>query len=89
MRATLLHLQPKRKRHERLKVRLRLAGSSLAQIARELGVQPTTVTSVCLGNSRSRRIEEHIANTLATTPGKLWPERYFAPDKVTHGGHMK
>lgn len=88
MRPTLLHLQPKRKRHERLKVRLRLAGSSLAQIARDLGVQPTTVTSVCLGTSRSRRIEEHIARTLATTPSKLWPERYVSPYKVKDGGEM-
>ncbi|WP_434734772.1 helix-turn-helix domain-containing protein [Chiayiivirga sp.] len=57
-------------------MRLRLAGSSLACVARELGVQPTTVTSVCLGQRRSRRIEDLIAAKLDSTPAKLWPERY-------------
>jgi len=65
-------------RHERIKMRLRLAGSSLAQVARELGVQPTTVTSVCQGYRRSRRVEDLIATKLSTTPAKLWPERYMA-----------
>ncbi|MBS0200416.1 MAG: helix-turn-helix domain-containing protein [Proteobacteria bacterium] len=59
-----------------MKARLRLAGTSLAQVARDLNVQPTTVTAVSLGVSRSRRIEKHIATVLATTPDKLWPERY-------------
>ena len=34
-----------REQHELIKMRLRLAGSSLACIARELGIQPTTVTA--------------------------------------------
>jgi len=59
-------------------MRLRLAGSSLAQVARELGVQPTTVTSVCQGYRRSRRIEDLIATKLSTTPATLWPDRYAA-----------
>lgn len=59
-------------------MRLRLAGSSLAKVARELGVQPTTVTSVCQGYRRSRRIEDLIAAKLSTTPAKLWPDRYAA-----------
>ncbi|MBS0576442.1 MAG: helix-turn-helix domain-containing protein [Proteobacteria bacterium] len=58
-------------------MRLRLAGSSLAQVARDLGVQPTTVTSVSLGQRRSRRIEGRIAETLQTAPSALWPERYL------------
>lgn len=57
-------------------MRLRLAGSSLSQIARDLGVRPTTVTSVSQGMRRSRRIEDKIASVLATEPEKLWPERY-------------
>ena len=72
-------MRNQRERHERIKMRLRLAGSSLAQVARELGVQPTTVTSVCQGQRRSRRIEDRIAETLRTTPAKLWPDRY--PDR--------
>jgi len=69
-------LNHERERHERIKMRLRLAGSSLAQVARELRVQPTTVTSVCQGYRRSRRIEDLIATKLSTTPAKLWPDRY-------------
>ncbi|ODU40370.1 MAG: hypothetical protein ABS98_15830 [Lysobacteraceae bacterium SCN 69-48] len=64
------------KRHERIKMQLRLAGTSLAQIARELGVQPSTVASVSRGKSRSRRIEDRIAAALAVPPSRLWPDRY-------------
>lgn len=57
-------------------MRLRLAGSSLSSVARELGVKATTVTSVSLGQRRSRRIEAKIAEKLSTTTDKLWPDRY-------------
>lgn len=63
-------------RHERIKMRLRLAGSSLSGIARELGVAATTVTSVSQGYRRSRRIEQAIADKLRETPEHLWPDRY-------------
>jgi Ner family transcriptional regulator len=69
------------RRHERIKMRLRLKGSSLAQIARELGVTPTTVTIVSQGFRRSRRIEMAIATHLDVAPAQLWPERYV---QVTH-----
>ncbi|HET7662352.1 MAG TPA: helix-turn-helix domain-containing protein [Rhodanobacteraceae bacterium] len=62
--------------HERIKMRLRLAGTSLADVARELGVTSTTVTSVSQGARRSRRIEALIAAKLQTTPQRLWPDRY-------------
>jgi len=55
-----------------------LAGSSLACIARELGIQPTTVTAVSQGKRRSRRIEQVIAQKLGSTPQSLWPTRYGA-----------
>ncbi len=64
------------KRHEQIKMRLRLAGSSLSDVARELGVAATTVTSVSQGARRSRRIEALIAAKLKTTPARLWPARY-------------
>lgn len=70
-------LHHERERHKRIKEDLRLAGSSLAQVARELGVQPTTVTSVSQGYRRSRRIEGLIATKLSTTPAGLWPDRYI------------
>ena len=69
-------MQSQKKRHERIKLRLRQAGTSLADVARELGVRPTTVTSVSQGYRRSRRIEELIATKLSTTAALLWPDRY-------------
>lgn len=69
-------MKSERKRHERIKMRLRVAGTSLSQIARALDVQPTTVTAVSQGQRRSRRIEEKIAEALSTTAAKLWPDRY-------------
>lgn len=74
-----------REQHEYIKMRLRLVGSSLAIIARELGIQPTTVTAASLGKRRSRRIETAIADRLGVTPRALWPERYDLP--MTRGGH--
>lgn len=76
-------MRRERERHERIKMRLRLAGSSLAKIARELEVQPTTVTSVCLGQRRSRRIEDLIAEKLSTTAPKLWPDRFLGEVTVS------
>lgn len=69
-------MEPERELHERIKMRLRLAGSSLSCVARELGVKATTVTSVSSGQRRSRRIEAKIAEKLSTTADQLWPDRY-------------
>jgi lambda repressor-like predicted transcriptional regulator len=73
-------MHPRLKRHEQVKMQLRLAGSSLADVARELGVTSTTVTSVSQGLKRSRRVEALIAEKLQTTPQHLWPERYPVND---------
>lgn len=59
-------------------MQLRLVGSSLAQVARDLQVAATTVTSVSQGYRRSRRIETAIATKLGVGPEELWPERYPA-----------
>lgn len=69
-------MRPALRRHERIKMELRLRGSSLAQIARELRVAPTTVTSVSQGMRRSRRIEAAIAARLDVSADTLWPDRY-------------
>lgn len=66
--------------HERIKMRLRLASSSLACVARELGVAATTVTSVSQRARRSRRIEALIAAKLGLFPAQLWPDRYVQPE---------
>ena len=75
-------MRPAREQHEWIKMRLRLAGSSLAAVARELGVAATTVTTVSQGARRSRRIEATIASKLGVGPAELWPERYSAPEST-------
>lgn len=69
-------MRPELEQHEQIKMRLRLAGSSLANVARELGVAGTTVTCVSQGYRRSRRIEAAIAVKLGVKPWDLWPDRY-------------
>jgi lambda repressor-like predicted transcriptional regulator len=69
-------MRPAPEQHERIKMRLRIAGSSLAEVARELNVAGTTVTSVSQGYRRSRRIEMAVALKLGVSPVDLWPDRY-------------
>jgi len=60
---------------EDIKANLRKLHSSMAEIARELGVSRATVGSVVKG-MRSRRIERAIANKLGKTLHEVFPERY-------------
>lgn len=62
--------------HERLKMELRLRGSSLTQIAFAMGVHPGSVTAVSQGLRRSRRIERALAAAVDKTPAELFPGRY-------------
>ncbi|MFC3061040.1 helix-turn-helix domain-containing protein [Paenirhodobacter populi] len=57
-------------------MKLRLAGTSFADIARNLGVTRTSVSSCSIGRGRSHRIQSAIAKALSTTPQELFPERY-------------
>lgn len=75
----LTQMQADVEKHEKIKMLLRLAGSSLSQIARELSVAPTTVTTVSQGYRRSKRIETAIAAKLGLDPSELWRERYASP----------
>lgn len=63
-------------RHERLKAELRIRGTSLAKIGRNLGISGTSMSLVGLGKHRSRRIEQAIVDALGTTPDQIYPERY-------------
>lgn len=63
-------------RHEILKARLRIAGSSLADIGRELKISHATVGAASAGYTRSRRVETAIADKLGARPEDIWPERY-------------
>jgi len=60
--------------HERLKMALRLKGTSLAQIAREVGVSRTTMSLVGLRKMSVPRVERAVAEVLDQPVGEL-----FAP----------
>lgn len=62
--------------HERLKAELRIRGSSLAQISRDLGVSDSALSLVGKGYHRSRRIEKALADAVGSTPEELFPDRY-------------
>ncbi len=62
--------------HERLKAELRIRGTSLARVARDLGVSDAALTLVGKGCNRSRRIEKALAGAVGTTPEALFPDRY-------------
>lgn len=62
--------------HEMIRARLRLAGTSFSDIARELGITPASVSLVSQGLRRSRPVQQMIAQKLGTAPEKIWPERY-------------
>ena len=62
-------------KRELVKARLRTNGTSMSQIGRELGLKPSTISSVVAG-ARSRKVERAIADALQTRPEEIWPERY-------------
>ncbi len=60
-------------RREFIKFALRVRGSSLAEVSRELGVSQPVVSQVCAGERVSQRIREAIADKLNRRPDELWP----------------
>lgn len=66
-------------KHEIIKGMLQLKGTSISEVARSLGVAPTTVTVVSKGGRRSKRIEAALAEAIGSTPEVVWPERYPVP----------
>lgn len=73
-------------KHEDIKSALRLRGVSLAQIARSLEVAPASVSTVCKGLHRSKRIEAAIAAALGWPVEEVFPERYAGT--ATTGEHL-
>ncbi len=62
--------------HEILKARLRILGSGISALAREIGVSPSSVTTVSQGYRTSHRIQKALAEKLNTEPELLFPDRY-------------
>lgn len=63
-----------RQRREWIKFQLRVRGSSLSQLARELGV--TRHTTILALAKPYPRIERAIAKRIGLLPQQVWPERY-------------
>ncbi len=61
-------------RNEWIKFQLRIRGSSLSQLARELGVTRQAVRNAL--SSRYPRMERVIAAEIGLSPETIWPERY-------------
>lgn len=69
-------------RREWIKYELRLRGSSLSAVARELGVVRQAVAiALCRPYPR---MEEAIAQKLELSPKNIWPERYAASATPGH-----
>ncbi|MCK0121069.1 helix-turn-helix domain-containing protein [Loktanella sp. F6476L] len=64
------------RRHELIKSQLKLSGSSLAELGRELELKSETMTTVSKGRGKSRRVQLHIAKALGLEPSTLWPEAF-------------
>jgi len=69
-------MKPNLEKHSLLKFRLSQNGTSMAKIARELGITNSSVTVVSQGYRRSKRVEKALAEALNTTPELLFPSRY-------------
>jgi lambda repressor-like predicted transcriptional regulator len=63
-----------------IKVALEKRKTSLANLARELGVANSSVTNVLYRRMYSKRIESAIAEALEKPLHKVFPDRYLRPD---------
>lgn len=77
-----------RERHAHIKYQLELLGLRLADVAAQIGVGASAVSSVSLGKSRSRKIEEHLAALLSQKAEELFPERYQDVSESEGGDSM-
>lgn len=61
---------------ELIKAQLRMHGSSLASVARDLGVSRMNVTYVIRSRHRSLRVARRICELTGLDPSQAWPGRY-------------
>ncbi|MFO1322199.1 MAG: helix-turn-helix domain-containing protein [Burkholderiales bacterium] len=69
--------------------RLRQRRASQKHIAETLDVHINSVHQVIHGRMRSRRIAEHIADILGTTPDRLWPGAYETDSAAADDGFQR
>ena len=60
---------------EQIKASIRMAGTTPAIIADELGVSRTSISQIIHGTGRSQRIEKKISEVIKTPIVKIWPDR--------------
>lgn len=64
-------------RREYIKYALRLRGTSLTELSRELRVSISTLSQVCRGDRSSARLRIAVARKLSCKPKEIWEERSF------------
>lgn len=60
----------------KIKAALAVAGFKQVDLAREIGVKEAAVSNVINGRSRSKQIEDRIAEITRLAPETLWPQWY-------------
>lgn len=63
-------------RHEMVKYQLGIRGLTFSSIANEIGVHPSSVSSVSRSTRRSKRIANALAQAIDLIPEELFPELY-------------
>lgn len=66
---------------EEIKARIRSRGTNMSQIAKTLGVAPSTVQAVVCGRSFSLKIAQEIASVLGVTVPEIWPDKVQTEDQ--------
>jgi len=60
------------------KAALILHGIKMRDVAQKLKVQPTTVSQVVAGRSKSARIQKYLAKQIGKTVEEIWPNSIYA-----------
>jgi lambda repressor-like predicted transcriptional regulator len=69
---------------ERIKAELRMRDVSLKEMAAQLNVTPSVVsTAIRYRNRRNRRVEQAVAARLKRSPAQIWPDRYPSIEELT------
>lgn len=67
---------------ELIKAQIRIAGTTPAAVAAELGVTRNTVSHVIHGRGISLRVAARISELIDRPLGELWPGRYPEPKRI-------
>ena len=68
---------------EQIKAEIRMAGTTQAMLADELGIHPASVCLVISGRARSALVQGHIAAIIGKPVDEIWPPK---PSLVRRNG---